>query len=392
MSWVLMSIKALLIRSHPSCAADYGLYDYLLSYADRFTISMFVAATAEFLEIRFLHELQRLFLDNTFLPSKAFETALSDGLTYLQEWRFKRCHFFCPRLPANTCSSLSAEANQLATQSLRSMNPREWSRRPNEVLGALNSADAKVILGGRVSQIGGEVIKYLHGSLIHEARAMELVGSQTSIPVPQVRMLFAQETGHTYVVMSAIDGIAYPVKGKNKFSDSEKRALAHELASYVHELRLVGHRIATSPQHIGAWPSGPFRNILHNDICPRYEFRSYAELTQFWIDAANTFAPGNRVRVLSEADQREYLIVLSHGDLALRNVLVCPTGAKIAGIVDWDTFGWYPSCWEGMNAQRVPCDRETTRLFVSEIGEPIEASKGLLGSLDDALLARSLRG
>ena len=37
-------------------------------------------------------------------------------------------------------------------------------------------------------------------------------------------------------------------------------------------------------------------------------------------------------------------IILTHGDLQPRNILV--QGNKVSGIIDWELRGWYPEYWE----------------------------------------------
>lgn len=41
---------------------------------------------------------------------------------------------------------------------------------------------------------------------------------------------------------------------------------------------------------------------------------------------------------------RDYSYRITHGDLSFRIIIV--QGEKLAGIVDWETAGWYPDYWE----------------------------------------------
>ena len=40
----------------------------------------------------------------------------------------------------------------------------------------------------------------------------------------------------------------------------------------------------------------------------------------------------------------DHRIVLTHGDLQPRNILVY--GTEVIGIIDWELSGWYPEYWE----------------------------------------------
>lgn len=40
-----------------------------------------------------------------------------------------------------------------------------------------------------------------------------------------------------------------------------------------------------------------------------------------------------------------HTVRLSHGDLALRNIVVDGRG-RLVGLVDWENAGWYPDYWE----------------------------------------------
>jgi thiamine kinase-like enzyme len=47
-------------------------------------------------------------------------------------------------------------------------------------------------------------------------------------------------------------------------------------------------------------------------------------------------------------DSEDYRIVLSHGDLSPRNLMIHE--GQLSGIIDWECGGWYPEYWEYIKA------------------------------------------
>lgn len=47
---------------------------------------------------------------------------------------------------------------------------------------------------------------------------------------------------------------------------------------------------------------------------------------------------------IAEAHYRTHPIVFTHGDLAMRNIMV--QGDTITAVLDWESAGWFPAHWE----------------------------------------------
>lgn len=66
--------------------------------------------------------------------------------------------------------------------------------------------------------------------------------------------------------------------------------------------------------------------------------------------------------------QHRHKIVLTHGDLQGRNIMV--SGDRITGILDWQSCGWYPEFWEFAKCFSVYGWPKDWPQFVSQILEP----------------------
>lgn len=93
--------------------------------------------------------------------------------------------------------------------------------------------------------------------------------------------------------------------------------------------------------------AGPFNNVyfrplpwdpIQNTISPSHPFDSINAFNAYWL---------TRAKLDISLDESESSpIILTHGDLAGRNILV--NSGKMVGILDWETIGWYSAFWETM--------------------------------------------
>ncbi|KAL2051192.1 hypothetical protein ABVK25_008621 [Lepraria finkii] len=191
-------------------------------------------------------------------------------------------------------------------------------------------------------------VKY--GPLHHlsEAHAMRFIASNTSIPVPTVYHAFERK-GVTYIVMSRLVGS--PI-GQNwsRRSDQSKSRLLEQLRDYIQEMRILkptsgkvegvdGSKLYDMRIPGGVHGFGPFDTIR--------DFHSF-------LAGGTTVSPDQFPEVnelITMYEDAEYTTRFTHGDLSSTNILV--DGDKVAGIVDWDTCGWYPEYWEYMMAWNV---------------------------------------
>ncbi|GLB42414.1 hypothetical protein LshimejAT787_1104290 [Lyophyllum shimeji] len=177
---------------------------------------------------------------------------------------------------------------------------------------------------------------------VREAMAMIYIQQRTSIPIPTVHMCF-EHNSRTYIVMDRVKGRCLDDALPDTTSQC-LRSFATQLASFVRELRTLDPRTT-----MGSWPAGPYDNLFF-DPPPLHEFRAMGEFHSYWIWRLGTEMSLPEVPSSLRDVHRPYRVVLTHGDLAPRNIMV--DGDLITGLVDWETLGWYPDFWELMAATR----------------------------------------
>ncbi|KAF8149944.1 kinase-like domain-containing protein [Crassisporium funariophilum] len=172
--------------------------------------------------------------------------------------------------------------------------------------------------------------------------AMIYVQQRTSIPIPKVHMCFEHD-GTTYIVMDRLKGLCLE-QALDDATSQTLRGFATQLAGFVRELRALDPRTM-----MGSWPSGPYDNLFF-DPPPLHEFRDVAEFHSYWIWRLGSEMGLPEVPLALRDVDRPCSVVLTHGDLAPRNIMV--DGEKITGLVDWETLGWYPDFWESDTSKR----------------------------------------
>ena len=190
----------------------------------------------------------------------------------------------------------------------------------------------------------GRCVKHGSPNLLEEARVMAYIRQNTSIPVPRLLMAFEQDH-RGYLVMDFVDAESLDVACCDLTSE-QLSSIALQLADFVQQIR----RLPLPRQPLGSWNGGPYRNTWFTPnywedasvIVPASPFRSVDEFHAYWLARSGLTKP----LLYPES----YSTVLTHGDLDLRNILV--RGGRVAAIIDWDTFGWYPDFWEPMVMHR----------------------------------------
>ncbi|KAI0707547.1 kinase-like protein [Cerioporus squamosus] len=211
----------------------------------------------------------------------------------------------------------------------------------------------------------GRLVKTGHRTSVEEAYAMVFVRAHTNIPVPQVFMVF-EHAGLVHIVMELVAGTALreavyydadgaPTTGDGTVTNAQLHDILLQLRGFVEELRDLGRRFAPTRPVLGSLSGGRYMNTYFLEDLPAGRFESVAEFHAYWLrrvhpcknmdgDAYDHLKRLARESVLYPAQAG--VPQLTHGDLAPRNIIV--KDGRIAAIVDWETFGWYPDFWEDM--------------------------------------------
>ncbi|KAI9062198.1 kinase-like protein [Trametes sanguinea] len=207
------------------------------------------------------------------------------------------------------------------------------------------------------------VVKTGRAVSVNEAKAMIFVRAHTTIPIPEVYMVFKHE-GLVHIVMERVDGVDLGRAQKRDANGEQSldggmvtaegmRNIVEHIHRIIDEIRDLGRRFPLKEPHFGSWPDGPFCNSYFGEDPPTSPYTSYAEFHGYFL---KRFAPRysdspmySDLQKLVRESPQEVTPVLSHGDLADRNILVKDN--RIVAVVDWETLGWYPEFWEVMGVR-----------------------------------------
>ncbi len=183
-----------------------------------------------------------------------------------------------------------------------------------------------------------------------EANALNLVFTETTIPVPRVRRIIQRDWGFL-IVMDYIPGRNL-AEVWSSFSIWRKLGVAFTLRRYVRQLQ----RLKASP----TTPPGPYSiqgprpcesvGIFGQVQSSRGPFASYAEMSTFFnkrcqmaLNAAKL--PEDHPRRKMRFDDSGPL-VFAHRDLSPRHIILGEDGRL--RIVDWACAGYYPQWFESV--------------------------------------------
>lgn len=185
-----------------------------------------------------------------------------------------------------------------------------------------------------------------------EARIQTLVREHTTIPVPAVYRLFQNaDNSKAYLVMEYVPGDTLDTCW-NDLSNWHKLRIAFTLRTYVHQLRHIrtpqiqqqvpgpltadpSHPLPCSTPALGEYPVGPFTSQPHlrNWMNGRFRVAEYLSGRHIAVPAFDDSAP----------------LVLVHGDLCLRNVILGADGRL--WLIDFGCAGVYPPWFEAYGAR-----------------------------------------
>ncbi|KDQ10968.1 hypothetical protein BOTBODRAFT_136250 [Botryobasidium botryosum FD-172 SS1] len=178
-----------------------------------------------------------------------------------------------------------------------------------------------------------------------EARAMQYIRQETTIPVPRVHMSFSRDNVG-YIVMDRVEGETLATASFD-LTHEQLTAIATELKGYVEQIA----RLQPPNPTFGSWPSGPYFNNYFHEGKGAVALPSFKEFHAYWV---KRLGPRSRevfpTSILDNVCTEDLDVSFMHGDLNLSNIMV--KDGKIVSILDWDSLGWYPRFWEMMTIRR----------------------------------------
>lgn len=147
--------------------------------------------------------------------------------------------------------------------------------------------------------------------------------------------------------MRRIEGRVLGWKELSEMSPAVAEHLALQVGNFINQLRELGRQSA--PTHFGRWPKGSFTSKARfPDPQPDREYETVDEFVQYWKETGKRLYALNHIDIDSIPDslfRHDQSPTLSHGDLKPQNMIV-DENWDIAGVIDWETVGWYPDFWD----------------------------------------------
>jgi hypothetical protein len=202
-----------------------------------------------------------------------------------------------------------------------------WSARPEE-LGER--------LGKNTYKVGRTVVKQGPNVRPEEGHAMEFVRSNTHIPVPRPYYSYVRFDGQRGIGMKYIDGVCLEDVW-HSFNDEHKEKIISQLRVYVEELRNLKRKQIASV--IGTAVKIPVFKKPNKVYGPYdYEHGLNRTTADEVLEGGKGFWPVMVANTVMDLDGHE--IVMTHGNLCLRNILV--KGLDIVAVLGWKYAGFFP--------------------------------------------------
>lgn len=231
---------------------------------------------------------------------------------------------------------------------------KKFFTQPSSKSEADSPEGSSIVFGSGIVNLGfGQYLKRV--SSVNEAMVMRHLQTHTIIPVPKIYGAWNWSNGRKercYLLMERVPGedlrTAWP-----KLKKSQRMKIAHQIATVIRKLRNV--------------PQPPeFRGVICSFVGGRMDDPGLNPVWyqgNDWFDSVEDFVdellrPIAREEHRDLAVERDVLLreqnrrlVLTHGDLTFRNIMVDPDTASLTGIVDWTTAAFMPIYWEAYKAE-----------------------------------------
>ncbi|KAK4130635.1 kinase-like protein [Trichocladium antarcticum] len=179
------------------------------------------------------------------------------------------------------------------------------------------------------------------GLLINEHDALQLIRKNSDLMVPQP-LDFVSDSKWSYMVTARVPGYQLS-EVFSMLTDEQLHALAMDLNEFLSKLRAIpkGARSRTAPMTaVTGAAGGDCHHVRMELMFGKGTYGPFTTEQDFhdFIRPRRPAAPG-------EIQRGGHDIVMTHGDLSRRNVIVDKDG-RLVGVVDWEHAGWYPTYWE----------------------------------------------
>lgn len=186
-----------------------------------------------------------------------------------------------------------------------------------------------------------------------EAETMRFISANTTIPVPKVHNAYVDDvTGHAVIIMDFVEGEGLDGAWEH-MAPEERDTVIQQLRDYVAQLRrfkgdFIGSVDGSSCNDQYFYEGGPAAATTTATTNSRYgPYDTEEDFNLGMVRAMKKDRPFAFVDWTCDIwmdTMTDHEIVLTHGDLDPRNILV--QGSKVVAILDWEYAGFYPEYWE----------------------------------------------
>nr|POE61857.1 hypothetical protein CFP56_73161 [Quercus suber] len=223
------------------------------------------------------------------------------------------------------------------------------------------------------------VVKYGSHVKVTEAESLLFLEKNApNIPVPRVQACYLRGPYNnrdpddfgslydTYIVMTFMEGQCLDVVW-NDLDQGCRTSIAAQLHAHMQELRSISREDELT---VASVTGGPIKDPILKYHSSQGPFATEEDFNAALVAVHEELMYKAHCRSLVEGAlaQNKHKIVLTHGDLQGRNIMVA--GGKLVGIIDWETCGWYPEYWEFAKCFAVSGWPKDWPDFVSQVLEP----------------------
>ncbi|KZV60893.1 hypothetical protein PENSPDRAFT_740129 [Peniophora sp. CONT] len=179
-----------------------------------------------------------------------------------------------------------------------------------------------------------------------EISAMRFVRARTKVPVPYVwgciRLPWAEDD-ECYIIMNRVAGVDLDSIWE-RLDNSAQDRVVDQLAPFLEEMRRLSSPYGSNICAVNG------KAVVDHRLPYRYR-GPYSDEQAFnhilrYFEPLSLLPPDIvAVHAISHA------IVLTHGDIMPRNIMVDPATLNVTALVDWGCAGWFPTWWEYRKAQ-----------------------------------------
>ena len=210
---------------------------------------------------------------------------------------------------------------------------------------------------------------------------MKFVRAKTSIPVPEVYDVYfdPNDSSKAFLLMEYIEGdVLRDVY--DTMSSSQKEEIICQLKDYLDQLRAIEGSFIGSVD--GTHCIDP---IFQRDKRIYGPYETESAFNEGIIDATKARSQDVFIEMVADMVRAlpKHRIVLTHSDIAPRNILV--RDGKIVALLDWEMGGFYPEYWEYTKVLYMPgwTDSWITERVADKILKPYHIEHAIMRNVHE---------